>query len=576
MTTERKEEMSAPRARTAAEGAEQAGISHKQGVPFVIGVTGHRDLREEDIPAFRRLICDRFAEWMVAYPHTEFVCMTSLAEGADQLCGGIAADLGMRLLVPLPMAQAAYEKDFSDAALGEFRALTEKADAVYLAPDTEGLNENSREYGYRQAGIEIARHCHVLLALWDGNAGKQGGCGTAETVEFKLKRAYRAPDTLLTAPDEGIVLQLVTPRDGDESVPDHALTLRLIENAEGALQTLLKDTEAFNRDAMSIDVAKSGGVFDEATLQRLGAATETLDQTYRRADALALLCRDRYLALLRWLCATGALMVLSFLFYDELESNLFLIVYGLVALAAFAMFLLAKRGRIHRKYIEYRLFAETLRVQMNLFASGLNVCAEDLMPWSQRTLSPWIREAMNSMPYGARQATKADIDIRAVWLQDQLSYQKSTHAKNKIRLKRQSVISGALLVLTVLFIGAVLTLEFLFPNGIGSEISLPAWLGKGMMMHSAHFFNGRSIFKILLGVIPALSFVVTSYYGKLSLERKLRDGQRMIALYSEALEAYDAPLTDKARLLTELAREELAETGDWLSYVSENRPDILI
>jgi hypothetical protein len=43
----------------------------------------------------------------------------------------------------------------------------------------------------------------------------------------------------------------------------------------------------------------------------------------------------------------------------------------------------------------------------------------------------------------------------------------------------------------------------------------------------------------------------------------------MIALYSEALEAYDNPLTDKARLMTELAREELVETGDWLSYVSE-------
>ena len=29
-------------------------------------------------------------------------------------------------------------------------------------------------------------------------------------------------------------------------------------------------------------------------------------------------------------------------------------------------------------------------------------------------------------------------------------------------------------------------------------------------------------------------------------------------------------------VLTELAREELVETGDWLSYVSENQPDILI
>ena len=547
-----------------------------RGVPFVIGVTGHRDLREEDVPALGHLIREQFAEWIRAYPHTEFVCMTSLAEGADQLCGRIAAELGLRLFVPLPMEQAAYEKDFSESALCEFRALIGRADTVYLAPDTEGRSENGSEYGYRQAGIEIARHCHVLLALWDGSDAKKDGCGTAEAVEFKLKRTYRAPDTLLTAPDEGIVLQVITPRGGDGAIPERALTTRLIENAEGALLALLKDTEEFNRDVISIEAACSGGVFDDATIRRLGPAAEPLDQTYRAADALAMRCRDQYLALLKWLCAAGAFLVLVFLLYDELESNLFLIAYGLVALAAFALFLLANRGRSHRKHIEYRLFAETLRVQINLLAAGLNVCAEDLMPWSQRTISPWIREAMNSLPFRAYPIRDTGLDMRTVWLQDQLNYQKSTHAKNKEKLKRQNTISGMLLALTILFTGTVLVLEFAFPHRIGTEITFPVRLSGLLLTHSDHFFNVRSIFKILLGVIPALSFVVSSYYGKLSLERKLRDGQRMIALYSEALEAYDNPLMDKARLLTELAREELVETGDWLSYVSENRPDILI
>ncbi|NLI54547.1 MAG: hypothetical protein GX417_09525 [Clostridiales bacterium] len=546
------------------------------GVPFVIGVTGHRDLRSADIPALKQLIRQQMTGWMDMCPHTEFFCMTSLAEGADQLCGRVASDLGMKLLVPLPMEQAEYEKDFSDAALGEFRALLDKAVSVFVAPDTELLHDRSREYGYRMAGIYLTRHCHVLLALWDGQAGESGGCGTAETVDFKLKKAYRAPDTLLTAPDEGIVLQIVTPRVTGDALPDNALTVRLIENAGGALCELLRNTEAFHRDAADIDPSTSCGVFDAETTRRLGPAAEPLQNTYRLADALALRYRDRYLAMLKWLCGAGALLVVAFLFYDEFEANLFLIAYGLIALTAFFMFLGTTRGRCHRKYIEYRLFAETLRVQLNLMASGLDVSAEDLMPWSQRTISPWIREAMNTLPRIEQAMPEAPVDVRAVWIREQLNYQKRTHAKNQARLKRQSAISGSLLAFTILFFVAVLVLEFLFPAWIGREIALPVWLCRLALTHSDHFFNARSIFKILLGIIPALTFVVSSYYGKLSLERKLRDGQRMIALYSEALEAYDNPLTDKARLMTELAREELVETGDWLSYVSENRPDLLI
>jgi hypothetical protein len=62
----------------------------------------------------------------------------------------------------------------------------------------------------------------------------------------------------------------------------------------------------------------------------------------------------------------------------------------------------------------------------------------------------------------------------------------------------------------------------------------------------------------------------------LSLERSIKDGQRMIALYTEALKAYDNPSTDRTRLLKELAKEELIETGDWYSYMSENQPIFLI
>ena len=481
----------------------------------------------------------------------------------------------MHLVVPLPMEQADYERDFSGEVLEQFRALLHQADCVFVAPDIEKTARAGSDYAYRKAGIYLARHCHVLLALWDGHAGESGCCGTAETVEFKTKKRYSAPDSLLNTPSEGIALQLVTPRASKEAVPDGARTLQWLCDP-ATLDTLLKETEAFNRDALHADVSASEGVLNAQTAHDIGHAAETLQQVYLRADALALKYRDIYLALIKLLCAVGALLVACFLFYDELEANLFLIVYGLVTLAAFVLFEYAKRDGCHKRYIEYRLFSETLRVQLNLCASGLPISADDLTSWSHKTICPWIQAAINTLPLSPAQPACARADVRAIWLQKQLDYQTAAYQSNLKKQKQQSRISGILLGATILFFFVVLALEFLLPAWIGREIALPDWLLRLAQAHGAHFFSVRSVMKILLGIIPAFAFVVTSYYGKLSLARKLKDGTRMIALYSQALIAYDDPQTDQDRLLAELAREELAETGGWFSYVSENTPDILI
>ena len=203
-----------------------------------------------------QLIHNRFDAWIRLYPNTDFICMTSLAEGADQLCGRIASDLGMQLLVPLPMNQVEYEKDFSNSVLQEFRSLLCHASSVFVAPDIELQHDKSREYAYRQAGIYLVQHCHILIALWDGLPGESGYCGTAETVSFKLKRDYHVLDSLLNMPNEGIVLHIVTPRSSGNTLPETALSVLLIEHEEGALKELLSKTDAFNKDLSHIDTSK--------------------------------------------------------------------------------------------------------------------------------------------------------------------------------------------------------------------------------------------------------------------------------------------------------------------------------
>ena len=73
------------------------------------------------------------------YPERELRVMSPLAEGADRLVAGIALDLGIDLIVPLPMARELYIADFdSQPSLAEFESLSERAAEVYELPVTRG------------------------------------------------------------------------------------------------------------------------------------------------------------------------------------------------------------------------------------------------------------------------------------------------------------------------------------------------------------------------------------------------------------------------------------------------------
>ena len=85
----------------------------------------------------------------------------------------MALELGVDLIVPLPMPQADYEQDFSSpAAVEAFRDSLKNARVIHLRTleknpgDSLSLEDRTRQYA--QMGIFISNHSQVLLALWDG------------------------------------------------------------------------------------------------------------------------------------------------------------------------------------------------------------------------------------------------------------------------------------------------------------------------------------------------------------------------------------------------------------------------
>ena len=193
-------------------------------LPLVVGITGHRDLREEDHEPLKQQIRKIFAELRQRYPATPLVLFSPLAEGADRLAAQVALepDLGIRLVVPLPMPKDEYEKDFATPqSKAEFNDLLRKAERFFPLSGAEGspeVNDLEKEKGragfYALVGAYIARHSQILIALWDGAESTKTG-GTAEVVRFKLAGVpppYAPPRSPLDPVESGPVYHILTPR----------------------------------------------------------------------------------------------------------------------------------------------------------------------------------------------------------------------------------------------------------------------------------------------------------------------------------------------------------------------------
>ena len=176
--------------------------------PLVIGVTGHRDLREETVPQLEQKIKEIFLQLHKDYPATPLVLISALAEGADRLAADVALSpqLGVRLIVPLPMPIDLYEQDFDrvsvletplgavvveDSTREEFRALLGRAANCFVLNLAEGNTLQSisrpgpeRDRQYEVVGRYIAQQSQILIALWDGVESDRVG-GTASVVRYQ-------------------------------------------------------------------------------------------------------------------------------------------------------------------------------------------------------------------------------------------------------------------------------------------------------------------------------------------------------------------------------------------------------
>ena len=281
---------------------------------------------------------------------------------------------------------------------------------------------------------------------------------------------------------------------------------------------------------------------------------QKIDELYGAADVLSVQNAKKRRRILLALAFAGTMLTFLFLLYDEAELHGLILACIVMILCLFLINRIARRLDCHRKYLEYRVLAESLRVQYYLNSAGVDANVSELLPWTLKQNVPWILEILRELPVGGSDQVPA-LDG---WVRSQRAYhEKALHKAEKKDLVSKRVSMAVLIITIFSYLGAVVFEIFLYPKIAGAI--------------NADVF--RAALKILLGTLSAITLFTGSYYGKMSLSNEIDDHRRMIALY-EQTEQEILQKGETEELLLSLARECLNENSTWYAYQSTNTPDI--
>ena len=303
-----------------------------------------------------------------------------------------------------------------------------------------------------------------------------------------------------------------------------------------------------DRDECSEEFTHITGNITDPTLK-------VIDELYGAADVLSIKNAQKHQRILLALSIIGTLITMAFLLYDEAELHGLILACTVMILFLFYIRKKADNLDCHRKYIEYRVLAETLRVQFFLSVAGVKKQVKDILPWFIRQGLPWIEDILKTLPEMKNHERNPIINF---WILDQRTYHSGALEKAQNKKNRDNRTTRIVIVITIIAYIVTLIFElFIYAQNPGVDVNAV-----------------RAILKIVVGTMSAVTLFTNSYYGKLSLTYTIKDHKRMIALYDNA-EREISKKGETEEILIELAREFLIENSTWYSYQTKNKPDLV-
>lgn len=396
-------------------------------LPLIIGVTGHRDLVDAELPQIR----NRIELWLETlrrdYPHLPLLVLTGLAEGADSLVARIAHEQNIDVINVLPMSINDYRSDFDDAARKDFEYLVNLGEAIELTTlpadlsraETSDVGRLNRGRQYEQLGVFLAAHCHVLLALWDGKATSGLG-GTSQVIDFHRRdaSALDSSEQLRSELDSGddesdLIFHIHCGRKssgaaiGGDAGDGRWFTRSDIEPRTDIIppryNSVFERMTQFNIDAALVtDKTDLNALMPEPGDPKRDKICTPIAELFNTADALAL----RFQRRVHWALRTTVIAVLiaglSFIVYADFDDQQNMIwAYFLFMGLAIGSYYIARWRDWQRRYLDYRVLAEALRVQYFWALAGVTNnrparFSHDSLFRGRDLELGWIRNAMRA------------------------------------------------------------------------------------------------------------------------------------------------------------------------------------
>ena len=415
------------------------------------------------------------------------VLLSPLAEGADRIVARAALGLGIHLVVPLPMPQDEYERDFPDS-VNEFHDFLSHAHDVFELPMAVGNSRSNiaqqerRDLQYKAVGQYIARHCEELIALWDGHGrDDEAGCGTAAVVRYKMEGVdelvqFDCSDALgpvpsgrnLLEPTEcGPVRHVWTRRRGGELSEGVLFEARTLYpksfgssgRAEKYYEAIFARIDRFNRDVASADAGfrafihkQRESLIPAKAKVELASHEIAIQERFAVADAFAIRLQSRLKKTQIWIHVWVFAGSVCFGMFAHLHA---MIVKGLepwrwVEIPSY--FLLAAvfgaygyAYRLYRKskdedcqdnYQDYRALAEGLRIQFFWRLAGIEESVVNHYFGKHRTELDWIRNAIRNWstttPRNKHKGHENRLGVvLEYWVEEQHKYFKSRRDRHK-------------------------------------------------------------------------------------------------------------------------------------------------
>jgi len=504
---------------------EKAKINKSDLIPLYIGITGHRDIRDEDREPLKLKIKEFILEKRKQIPFTPIIILTALAEGADRIAA-IAVieckkELGDNCLVDfiavLPMPISEYKKDFVQTkSLLEFDILYENAISTIELPfqkdDVTKQHVNNfeiRHEQYYECGLFIARHCHILVALWDGIDNEKKG-GTADVVKLKISGI---PDSnedhskKLKHLQTGPIWHIITPRM-NKLVPKNPITAGYYTIAgeidpsevEKKSNDILDHINSYNKDIdkfylkIKDKIANStNSICKEFAELEENLTIKFIAEKHSTAAELSDIYQKRRFFALKVLLS---LVVLAFFFLHSnaefFHEPTILLLYPLTMGIGAIWYIVAKSSHYEYKHEDYRALAEAYRIQFFLKVCGRKENVTDHYLKRHRGQLEWVLYVLRSSQIGD---LKRDISstiaenedvikrlrlLKSNWVEDQLNYFKDkaiAHNKSSKRFESIANISFALAILSACLLFLISYYKEIFPANLkGFEVNLHSTL----------------------------------------------------------------------------------------------------